>query len=41
MTRVRRFPHVAVRWLDDTVHDVSLQRPAELAREILEFVSRT
>lgn len=41
VTRVGRFPHVAIRWLEDTVHDVSLQRPAELAREILEFVSRT
>lgn len=39
--RVARFPHVAIRWLDDAVHDVSLQRPAELAREILKFVSRT
>jgi hypothetical protein len=26
-----------VHWFDDTVHDVPLQRPDELARELLAF----
>ena len=30
-------PAVRVRWFDDTIHDVPLQRPAELADEILAF----
>jgi pimeloyl-ACP methyl ester carboxylesterase len=30
-------PHARVRWFDDTVHDVPLQRPEELADELLEF----
>ena len=28
-----------VRWFEDTVHDVPLQRPEDLAKEILDFVS--
>jgi pimeloyl-ACP methyl ester carboxylesterase len=30
-------PQARVRWFDDTVHDVPLQRPEELANELLEF----
>jgi pimeloyl-ACP methyl ester carboxylesterase len=30
-------PHARVRWFDNTVHDVPLQRPEELADELLEF----
>jgi pimeloyl-ACP methyl ester carboxylesterase len=30
-------PHARVRWFEDTVHDVPLQRPDELARELLGF----
>ena len=33
-------PHARVRWFDDTVHDVPLQRPRELATEVSEFVRR-
>lgn len=35
--RVGRLSHIRVRWLDDTVHDVPLQRPLELAQAILDF----
>jgi len=28
---------VRVHWLDDTIHDVPLQRPEKLAQEILRF----
>jgi hypothetical protein len=31
-------PQARVRWFDDTVHDVPLQRPHELSTEICEFV---
>ena len=31
-------PQARVRWFDDTVHDVPLQRPRELATELSEFV---
>ena len=30
-------PQARVRWFDDTVHDVPLQRPRELATEVTEF----
>jgi pimeloyl-ACP methyl ester carboxylesterase len=30
-------PHCDVRWFPDTIHDIPLQRPAELAREIEAF----
>jgi pimeloyl-ACP methyl ester carboxylesterase len=29
-----------VRWFPDTIHDIPLQRPKELAREIIEFAER-
>lgn len=29
-----------VRWFEDTVHDVPLQRPDELAKELVDFVTR-
>lgn len=35
---LRLVPHARVRWFDDTVHDVPLQRPRELATKISEFV---
>ncbi len=35
--RVATFPRITVRWLDGAVHDVPLQRPAELAQVILDF----
>lgn len=31
-------PQARVRWFDDTIHDVPLQRPVELAMELLGFV---
>jgi pimeloyl-ACP methyl ester carboxylesterase len=34
-------PQVRVRWFDDTVHDVPLHRPEELAAEILALVDQT
>jgi pimeloyl-ACP methyl ester carboxylesterase len=34
-------PKARVRWFDDTVHDVPLHRPAELATELLTFVDQT
>jgi pimeloyl-ACP methyl ester carboxylesterase len=34
-------PNGDVRWLDDTIHDVPLQRPHDLAEMILGFVSKT
>jgi hypothetical protein len=30
-----------MRWFDDTVHDVPLQRPRELANELIAFVRDT
>jgi pimeloyl-ACP methyl ester carboxylesterase len=35
--RIARLPNVSVRWMDDAVHDVPLQRPRELAAALLEF----
>jgi pimeloyl-ACP methyl ester carboxylesterase len=34
-------PRARVRWFEDTVHDVPIQRPGELAAELLSFVDRT
>ena len=34
-------PQARVRWFDDTVHDVPLQRPRELANELIAFVRDT
>jgi pimeloyl-ACP methyl ester carboxylesterase len=36
---LRLQPRARVRWLDDTVHDVPLQRPDELASELLGFTN--
>ena len=33
-------PQARVRWFEDTIHDVPLQRPEELARELQAFVQR-
>jgi pimeloyl-ACP methyl ester carboxylesterase len=33
-------PRATVRWFEDTIHDVPLQRPEELADELLTFASR-
>lgn len=35
--RVARFPRVRVDWFEDSVHDVPLQRPRELAEAVLAF----
>lgn len=35
--RIASLPNVSVRWIDDAVHDVVLQRPREVAAAILEF----
>jgi pimeloyl-ACP methyl ester carboxylesterase len=32
-------PRVALQWMEDSVHDVPLQRPAELSRLILDFAA--
>jgi len=34
-----RFPNIQVHWMQDSVHDIPLQRPAELAGLVLEFVA--
>jgi pimeloyl-ACP methyl ester carboxylesterase len=34
---LERSPHTQVAWMEDSVHDIPLQRPAELARLILDF----
>jgi len=34
-----RFPAVQVRWMEDTVHDIPLQRPAELSQLIVDFAA--
>ena len=34
-------PRVRVRWFEDTVHDVPLQRPEELAGELFSFANQT
>jgi non-heme chloroperoxidase len=34
-------PHARVRWFDDTIHDVPLQRPEELAAELLAFIEQS
>jgi pimeloyl-ACP methyl ester carboxylesterase len=34
-------PNARVRWFEDTVHDVPLQRPEELAAELLRFAAET
>lgn len=33
-------PRASVRWFDDTIHDIPLQRPDELAQELLDFAAR-
>jgi pimeloyl-ACP methyl ester carboxylesterase len=33
-------PRASVRWFEDTIHDVPLQRPDELAHELLDFAAR-
>lgn len=33
------FPNIRVHWMQDSVHDIPLQRPAELAGLVLEFVA--
>ena len=33
-------PRATVRWFEDTIHDVPLQRPDELAHELLDFAAR-
>jgi pimeloyl-ACP methyl ester carboxylesterase len=33
-------PQARLRWFEDTVHDVPLQRPEELARELRAFAQR-
>lgn len=37
--RAARLPNIAVRWFEETLHDVPLHRPVELARTILAFAS--
>jgi hypothetical protein len=34
-------PRVRVRWFDETIHDVPLQRPDELAAELLALAHQT
>jgi pimeloyl-ACP methyl ester carboxylesterase len=34
-------PRASVRWFEDTIHDVPLQRPDALAQELLDFAART
>jgi pimeloyl-ACP methyl ester carboxylesterase len=34
-------PRARVRWFENTVHDVPLQRPDELATELLAFADQT
>jgi pimeloyl-ACP methyl ester carboxylesterase len=34
-----QFPQVSLHWLEDSVHDVPLQRPTELSRLILDFAA--
>lgn len=34
-------PSARVRWFDETIHDIPLQRPDELAAELLDFVDQT
>ncbi len=34
-----RSPSVQIAWMEDTIHDVPLQRPRELAKAIVEFVA--
>ena len=31
------FPSASVTWFEDTMHDIPLQRPAELATELARF----
>jgi pimeloyl-ACP methyl ester carboxylesterase len=33
-------PRARVRWFDNTVHDVPLQRPEELAAELASFINQ-
>ncbi len=33
-------PRASLRWFEDTIHDIPLQRPDELARELLDFAAR-
>jgi len=33
-------PRASVRWFEDTIHDIPLQRPDELAEELLDFAAR-
>ncbi len=38
LTAVRRLPHGSVVWLEDSIHDVPLQRPELVARAIVAFL---
>jgi pimeloyl-ACP methyl ester carboxylesterase len=39
VARLSKLPRVRVQWFDDTIHDVPVQRPRELASAILSFAS--
>ena len=36
-SRLERLPHLRLLWFDDSIHDVPVQRPRELAEAILSF----